>query len=154
MEDTMHTGERIIVSRLPNTWSQITNQAYQPKRGQVIVFENPRHNSDKSQEYYLVKRVIAFGGERVVIQDGKITVYNNDHPDGLNPDDNLKDTPRSPTSGDIDMIVPNETVFVVGDHRDGNNSHDSRNGLGTVPVYDIIGPVSFRWWPLHKMRLF
>lgn len=154
MEDTMHNGERIIVNRLPNTWAQIQNTDYVPRRGDIIVFQNPRTISNSERDKYLVKRVIAFAGERVVVKNGKITVYNKDNPQGFNPDENLKDKPRSPTSGEADTVVPAKSVFVAGDHRDGNNSFDSRNGLGTVPIYDIIGPVSLRWWPLDKLRAF
>lgn len=153
MEDTLDNGERIIVNRLPNTWSQIQNTDYMPKRGQVIVFQNSGSGvNDKNK--YLVKRVIGFAGERIVIKDGVITVYNNDHPDGFNPDEGIKDQPRSPIAGEIDTVVPGKTVFVVGDHRDGNNSFDSRNGLGTVPIYNIVGPVVLRWWPITKLRTF
>lgn len=153
MEDTMHDGERIIVNQLPKTWAQIQNIDYLPERGEIIVFQNAR-GTHRDEERYIVKRVIAFAGERVVVKDGKITIYNDDNPDGFNPDESLKDQPRTPTSGDVDMIVPVKTIFVAGDHRDGNNSLDSRNGLGTVPVYDVIGPVSIRWWPLNVFRFF
>lgn len=154
MEDTLHDGERIIVNRLPNTWAQIQNTDYVPSRGDIIVFQNPRSTGNSERDKYLVKRVIAFAGERVVVKDSQITVYNNEHPEGFHPDEALKDTPRSPTSGEVDTVVPAKTVFVAGDHRDGSNSFDSRNGLGTVPIYDIIGPVILRWWPLDKFRAF
>ncbi len=155
MEDTLDNGERIIVNRLPNTWAQIKNTDYLPKRGQVVVFQNSGNNFGPSEKNkYLVKRVIAFAGERVVIKDGKITVFNNDNPNGFDPDQDIKDTPRSPVAGDVDTVVPAKTVFVVGDHRDGSNSFDSRNGLGTVPVYNIVGPVVLRWWPITKLRTF
>ncbi len=154
MQDTLENDERIIVNRLPGTWAQIKNIDYVPKRGQVIVFQNPRSSANGDRDKYLVKRVIAFAGERVVVKDGTIKVYNSEHPDGFNPDELIKDRPRTPTSGEIDTVVPAKTVFVAGDHRDGNNSFDSRNGLGTVPTYDIIGPVAVRWWPITTLRTF
>ena len=40
MEETMHTGDRLIVNRLPVTVANISGKAYIPKRGQVIVFSN------------------------------------------------------------------------------------------------------------------
>ena len=89
-----------------------------------------------------------------MIENGTITVYNNDNPDGFSPDQGIKDQPRSPVAGDLDTVVPAKTIFVVGDHRDGNNSFDSRNGLGTVPIYNIVGPVVLRWWPITKLRSF
>ncbi len=154
MEDTLHDGERIIVDRLPVTWSQIKNETYVPKRGQIIVFENPKMHKSNTKDRYLIKRVIGLPGDRVVVKNGKITVYTKDKPSGINPDLTIDDSPRKPVSGNVDVIVPEKEIFVVGDHRDGQNSYDSRSGLGTVPFYNIIGPVSLRLLPLDKIRTF
>lgn len=153
MEKTLYTGDRLIVDRLPITWAQLQNKNYIPNRGQIIVFKNPRYTSGIGDEY-IVKRVIAFAGERVVLKSGKYTVYNSKHPNGLNPDVSSKDEPGSPTSGTIDMKVPTDELFVSGDHRLGTYSYDSRNGLGTIPLYDIVGPVNLRVFPLNKIRFF
>lgn len=153
MEKTMYTGDRLIVDRLPVTWAQLQNKQYVPKRGQVIVFKNPLYSIGNSDEY-IVKRVIAFAGERVVLADGKYTVYNDTNPQGFNPDDANHGEPGSPTSGTFDGVVPAENLFVSGDHREGNYSLDSRNGLGYIPLYDIIGPVSLRIFPFTSIRTF
>ena len=153
MEKTLYTGDRLIVNRIPITWSQLQNKSYIPNRGQIIVFKNPSYSSGLGDEY-IVKRVIAFGGERVVLKDGKYTVYaNKQDKTGFNPDDNNKSEPGSPTSGTYDDYVPDGEIFVSGDHREGTYSYDSRNGLGTIPLYDIVGPVSLRVFPLNKIRL-
>lgn len=154
MEDTMHDGDRLIVNRLPVTWSQIKNKQYVPERGQVIIFKNPNFDEVQNREEYIVKRVIAFGGERVVLKKGVYTVYNKKHPDGFNPDDANHGEPRTPTTGEVDSIVPEGTLFVSGDHRDGENSLDSRNGLGYIPLYDVVGPVSLRIFPFNQIRTF
>lgn len=154
MEETLHTGDRLIVNRLPVTWSMLQNKPYLPKRGQIIVFKNPRYEPGTPDEY-IVKRVIAFQGERVTVKDGVLTVYNDQHPKGFHPDDDSNGEPGSPTSGDnIDTVVSEGTIFVAGDHRVGSYSHDSRNGLGFVPLYDIVGPVGMRIYPFTKIRLF
>lgn len=153
MEDTLHTGDRLIVSRLPVSWAQLRNVDYVPGRGQVIVFKNPHYDQGVGDEY-IVKRVIAFPGEHVVLDDGSYTIFNDEHPDGFNPDDDFNGEPGDFTSGQTDTVVPNGELFVSGDHRDGNYSYDSRNGLGTVPFYDVIGPASTRIYPLDKIRLF
>lgn len=153
MEKTMYTGDRLIVDRLPVTWSQLQNKQYVPERGQIIVFKNPLYSVGNSDEY-IVKRVIAFAGERVVLKDGKYTVYNDNNPNGFNPDDANHGEPGSPTSGTFDGIVPESTLFVSGDHREANYSLDSRNGLGYIPLYDVIGPVSFRIFPFTAVRSF
>lgn len=153
MERTMFTGDRLIVNRIPVTWAHLQNKSYIPERGEIIVFKNP-HYIPGSDEEYIVKRVIGLPGERVVLKDGIYTVYNAAHPEGFNPDDTNNGEPGSPTSGTIDTIVPDNNLFVSGDHREGRFSLDSRNGLGTIPLYDIIGPVSLRIYPFDKIRSF
>ena len=153
MEETLYTGDRVIVNRLPVTWSQIKNEQYVPERGQVIVFKNPRYTAGMGDEY-IVKRVIAFAGERVVLEDGKYTVYNDEHPDGFNPDDDNNGEPGSVTTGETDVVVPEDELFVSGDHRIVNYSFDSRNGLGTIPLYDVVGPVGLRIFPFTGIRTF
>lgn len=153
MEKTLYTGDRLIVDRLPVTWAELQNKQYIPDRGQVIVFKNPQYTAGSPDEY-IVKRVIAFPGERVVLADGHYTVYNTDHPNGFNPDDANHGEPGSPTTGTVDVVVPTGTLFVSGDHRQGNYSYDSRNGLGYIPFYDVVGPVSMRIWPVTGIRTF
>lgn len=153
METTLYTNDRLVVNRLPVTWSQLQNKTFVPDRGQVIVFKNPNYSTGLGDEY-IVKRVIAFAGERVVLKDGQYTVYNNRFPDGFNPDDANHGEPGSPTSGETDMVVPKDELFVSGDHRQGSFSLDSRNGLGTIPYYDVVGPVGLRIFPFDKLRTF
>jgi signal peptidase I len=153
MEKTLYTDDRLIVNRLPVTWAQLQNKNYIPNRGQIIVFKNPHYTAGLSDEY-IVKRVIAFPGERVTIQDGHYIVYNKQHPNGFNPDDANHGEPGYPTSGSVDTIVPSGELFVSGDHRQDSYSYDSRNGLGTIPFYDVVGPVGIRVFPFNKIRLF
>ncbi len=154
MEKTLYTGERLIVNRVPTTLAQLQNKDYIPNRGQIIVFKNPLFNSGNEDEY-IVKRVIALPGESISLKDGKYTVYNKDYPNGFNPDDTNNNEPGSPTSGNIEKkTVPAGEIFVSGDHRQGTYSYDSRNGLGTIPLYDVVGPVSIRVFPFNKIRLF
>jgi len=153
METTLYTDDRLVVNRLVVTWAQLQNKNYIPKRGQIIVFKNPRYTSGIGDEF-IIKRVIAFPGERVVLNNGHYTVYNNSHPNGFNPDDTNKGEPGSPTNGSGNWNVPNGELFVSGDHRQGNYSYDSRNGLGTIPLYDVVGPVGLRLFPFDKIRTF
>lgn len=157
METTLFTGDRLVVNRLPVTWAQLQNKPYVPQRGDIIVFKNPHYTISTGDEF-IVKRVIAFPGERVVVKGGAVTVYNDAHPDGFLPDaaqaDDPGSQPGSPTSGDVDTIVPDDSLFVAGDHRVGDYSFDSRSGLGFIPYYDIIGPVGVRIWPIDKIRTF
>lgn len=157
MDNTLADGQRLIVNRLPITAAQLSNKPYMPERGQIIVFKNPRYIAGSADEY-IVKRVIAYPGERVTVDNGILTVYNVEHPTGYHPDDEWRSGgvgPQSPTSGDgVDVTVPDGTVFVSGDNRIGNNSYDSRTGLGTIPTFDIVGPVSLRIFPFTEIKSF
>ncbi|MGY4893104.1 MAG: signal peptidase I [Candidatus Saccharimonadota bacterium] len=156
MEQTMYTGDRLIVNRLPVTWSSIRGESYLPERGQIIVFKNP-HFSRGIEDEFIVKRVIGLPGEHVTLQNGQYVIYNKEHPEGFNPDDENNGEPGSPTSGTADVVVPKDQIFVSGDHREGNFSYDSRNGdqgMGTIPLYDVVGPVSMRIFPFNQIRTF
>lgn len=153
METTLYTGDRLIVNRLPVTWAHIQGKTYQPQRGQVIVFKNPAFQTGMQDEY-IVKRVIGLPGDRVVLRDGSYTVYNAAHPTGFNPDlyTEVPDAPH--TDGAIDTTVDDGEIFVGGDHREEGYSYDSRNGMGNIPLYDVIGPVGVRIFPFTKVRTF
>lgn len=156
MDYTLSDGDRLIVDRLPITQAQLSNKPYMPERGQIIVFKNPRYVAGAPDEY-IVKRVIAFPGERVTVKDGVLTVYNTEHPDGYQPDNEWRKDgvgPQSPVSGDVDTTVPDGTVFVSGDNRIGQNSYDSRTGLGMIPTFDIVGPVKLRIFPFSSIHWF
>jgi signal peptidase I len=153
----LHTDDRVIVNRVPVTLAHLQNKEYLPDRGQIIVFTNP-NNNPVEKEQYLIKRVIAFAGERVTVKDGTLTVYNDEHQGGLNPDQATRKSdnegPKQYTSGDLDITVPEGEIFVSGDNREGVHSYDSRNGLGTIPLYDIVGPTSLRFFPFDQIKVF
>lgn len=165
MENTLQNDDRIIVNRLPATWAHFLGQEYVPKRGQIIVFANGDASGVLTCEapvgqvdQYIIKRVIAFPGERVTVKDGVLTVYNDEHPDGFSPDDDTRvddnNGPKKYSSGDVDMVVPEGEIFVAGDNREGAHSFDSRSGLGTIPYCRIIGPAAIRIYPFSGIRVF
>ena len=154
MEDTLYTGERLIVNRLPVTASIISGTQYTPDRGQVIVFKNPQFKPGDADEH-IVKRVIGLPGERVTVDDCLVTVYNFQYPDGFNPYNDFDVSNKNDcVTGAGDWTVPKGEIFVIGDHRNGNYSLDSRSGLSTIPLGDVVGPVSMRIWPIEKFRFF
>ncbi len=165
MENTLHNNDRVIVNRLPVTWSHFLGQEYVPKRGDVIVFVNGAASGPLTCEaptgqtdQYLIKRVIAFPGERVTVKDGVLKVYNDEHPNGFSPDEDTyvddNNGPKKYSSGEVDTVVPEGEIFVAGDNREGAHSFDSRSGLGTIPFCRIIGPAALRIYPFDKIRTF
>ena len=136
MENTLHGKDRLIVNRAAVSLSHFLGKPYVPKRGQIIVFLNGDASGPLTcgvettiRDQYIIKRVIAFPGERVTVKDNVLTVYNNEHPEGFHPDDQTRksdfDGPKKQTSGEVDMIVPDDEIFVAGDNREGTHSYDS-----------------------------
>ena len=161
MQNTLHDGDRVIVNRLAVSAAHFQEKEYVPKRGEIIVFANGGNNTTTScepltgvKDQYIIKRVIAFPGEQVIVHDGVLTVYNDEHPDGFQPDEAWRDGdtgPKAYTSGDVDITVPAGELFVAGDNREGTNSTDSRSGLGTIPFCRLIGPVALRIYPFDQI---
>ncbi|HEX4662237.1 MAG TPA: signal peptidase I [Candidatus Saccharimonadales bacterium] len=152
MENTLHEGDRLVVNKVPATFAHLQGKAFLPDRGQVIVFQNPMFDTMRSDEF-IVKRVMGLPGERVVVHDGVVMIFNKQNPKGFNPDTSLQG-PKSPTDGDVDVTVPADELFVMGDNRNGNHSLDSRNGLSTIPLKDVEGTVAIRLFPFDKIRTF
>lgn len=156
MQTTLFNNDRLLVWKLPKTWSKITHHAYIPHRGDVVIFVE-RNSSllgdvDATGGKQLIKRVIALPGERVVVKDNLVTVYNKEHPNGFNPDKTL---PYGKVIGDtgsnVDVTVPEGAIYVMGDNRP--ESMDSRS-FGAVDVDDIVGKLVMRVWPINEAKLF
>lgn len=153
METTLQDRDRLIVWKLPRTISRLTNRPFIPERGEIVIFiMHGIEAFDPTQDKQLIKRVIGVPGDRVVIRDGTIMVYNEEHPDGFNPDDQGDYEPiKGDTHIAVDMYVPDGEVFVVGDNRP--NSLDSRT-FGTIAARDIVGTLSYRIFPINKAESF
>jgi signal peptidase I len=151
MTPTLQPNDRLIIDKVPRTWAKVTGSSYTPKRGEVVVFNSNLTGPDGSREQ-LIKRVVGLPGERVVVKDDHVTVYNTTHPKGFDADKEL-DLHLAGTFGVNDVTVPKDQVFVFGDNRGPGGSYDSRE-LGTIPTKDLVGQLVMRIIPLNHAKLF
>jgi len=139
MEDTLHTGEYLIVSDL----------FYTPTPGDIVVIHDitAGHYTDP-----IVKRVIATEGQTVDIDFSTwtLTVDGNiiDESDYKKLDGHLLTS-----NVKFPVTVPDNTVFVLGDNR--NHSADSRVAeIGMIDERCVVGKVYARVFPLDTFKLF
>ncbi|MEV6941248.1 signal peptidase I [Streptomyces sp. NPDC051172] len=144
MENGLRIGDRVLVNKLAYRFGA------EPRRGDVVVFDGTGYfgNAD------YIKRVVGVGGDHVVCCDkeGRIEVNGRsvDESTFLHPGD-------SPSTVPFTVVVPDGTLFVLGDHR--SDSSDSRDHLGSpgggmIPVSDVIGRADWIIWPTaHWIRL-
>lgn len=154
METTLQNRDRLIVLKVPRTVARITGNSYVPNRNDIIVFvkRGLQEFGDNKSDKQLIKRVIGVPGDRVVVKDGSIAIFNTENPSGFNPDVNTQHGERvNNTPGNVDVIVKPGEVFVSGDNR--TNSLDSRH-FGAVPSSDIVGKLLFRVFPLNNAESF
>lgn len=149
MTPTIESGERVTVSGPLLGGSTIT-------RGDIVVFTDPGGwlpSDAMGMDGHLIKRVIGVGGDHVVCCDtsGRLTVNGNalDEPylEPSGPD-------ARASSGDFDIIVPSDSLWVMGDNR--RHSTDSRilldGGNGFVPSENVTGRAFAVVWPLSSWR--
>jgi signal peptidase I len=153
MQTTLHNNDHLIVWKVARTWARITHHAYIPKRGDIIVFNEPGLSAyGQSSDKQLIKRVIGLPGDRVVVNNGVITIYNKAHPKGFDPDKTLSyGKVIGITTGNIDITLGPNQIFVCGDNR--SDSLDSRI-FGPVDVNNIVGQLVLRVLPLSDAKRF
>ncbi len=153
MESTLQNTDKLIIWKVPRTWSRFTHHAYIPGRGDIIVFsESGLSQFGQEDTKQLIKRVIGLPGDRVVVQNGNYTIYNNTNPKGFDPDKTLPYGKNIPsTSGDIDITLAANQLFVSGDNRP--NSLDSR-AFGPINANQVVGKLAMRVFPLSQAKNF
>lgn len=168
MYPTFKQNERLILNRIYRTKKTV------PQRGEVITFESPslsyvdpsnvdlnnptaeyenEHNGWFSKFVYnvleigktsYIKRVIGLPGEHVQIKDGKVYINGKELEENYLSENVVTES----TDGAFtDLVVPEGTVFVMGDNR--GASSDSRR-FGCIPYDKIESKVCLRFWPLSR----
>ena len=145
MEPTLHCAkpvafcqgrfnDRVIANRLAYRFAD-------PKRGQIVVFEAPtaaKRCGPGDGGSTFVKRIIGLPGERVSERDGVVFV------NGRRLVEPYVDAGLRGRETASWPRVTRGHYFVLGDNR--THSCDSRT-WGTVPRGNLIGPVTFTYWP-------
>ncbi len=130
MEETFQSGEYLIVD-------QVTYYFNDPKRGEVVVFRYPRDPSK-----FFIKRIIGVPGDTITIEDGQVTIFNSENPDGVVlSEPYAKETPLQPEANEV---LGDREYFVMGDNR--GESSDSRH-WGVLQEERIIGRAWVRLFP-------
>ena len=169
MVPTFQPSDRLILNRLYRTLKTT------PQRGDIITFEAPTVSNSAGEKVDLenlvakytnktnglvskffynvveitkrsyIKRVIGLPGDHVEIKDGSVYING----EKLEEDYLSSDVKTESVNGGqyLDIIVPEKTVFVMGDNRP--DSIDSRK-FGCIPYEKIEGKIVLRFWPLNK----
>ena len=168
MEPTLYDSQRLWVNR----WGRTTGKL--PERGDIVIVEAPtqiriidKENVDQSNPvaqyenepdglvnkfFYdleevgkisYIKRVIALPGEHVQIKNDYVYINGERLQENYIQEGVITDIQNGIYD---DFIVPENTVFVLGDNR--QHSKDSRM-IGCIPLEKIEGTLAFRFWPLN-----
>lgn len=168
MYPTLKQGDRLFLNRLAMTTGQ------EIKRGEIITFEAPSVKDVKATEYkpenpvaiyrnepknlfskftyYVleikkesyIKRVIGVGGDKILIENGKVYVNG----EKLQEDYLQEDVVTERMGLFYDLTVPDGYVFAMGDNR--AESRDCRS-FGCIPIEKIESKVWIRFWPFEKI---
>jgi len=130
MEPTLHGQERLVIEKLSFHFRP-------PEQGDIVVLRVPDYGKEM-----LIKRVIGLPGDTIVVENGYVLI---------NGEPLAEDYINGPPRGNYGpTVVPEDSVFVMGDNR--NNSNDSRS-FGPVPYDDIVGRAWVRYWPLQEISV-
>ncbi len=134
MVPNFHNREYLVVNKMEYRFQD-------PERGDVIVFKYPK---DTSQ--YFIKRIIGLPGEKVQVQNGNVTIFNDEHPEGAMLTEPYLSNQGITLGKDELITLGSDEFFVLGDNR--LASSDSRV-WGILPRHDIVGTAWLRVFPLN-----
>lgn len=131
MDPTLHIGDRLLIEK-------VSYRFHSPHWGDIVVFEPPPQLQaiGYRREQAFIKRVIGLPGDTLEVHDGQ--VYRNNQPLA---EPYILETPNYEMSS---VTVPDKVLFVMGDNR--NDSNDSHI-WGFLPIKNVIGHATVRFWP-------
>ncbi|MEW6615733.1 MAG: signal peptidase I [Thermodesulfobacteriota bacterium] len=151
METTLLVGDHLLVNKfiygikIPFTSTRILT-FNKPQRGDIIVFIYPE---DRKKDF--IKRVVGVEGDRVEIINKKVYIngsqFNN--PFAMNSDDIIISKGIQPRDNYGPVVVPRDSLFVMGDNRD--HSYDSRY-WGFVKLEDVKGKAFIIYWSWDRLE--
>jgi len=149
MKRTLLVGDHILVNKftygvqIPMTDRQIFHFS-DPQRGDIVVFRYP---VDPGKDF--IKRVIGLPGDSVRIEDKQVFVNNEllVEPYVQHTDDRILPASVSPRDNMDTLVVPENSLFVMGDNRD--ESYDSRF-WDYVELNEIKGRAFIIYWSWNR----
>lgn len=132
MQPTLHEKDRLFAMKVSLYFSG-------PERGDVIVISAP----DSTKKDY-IKRVIGIEGDEIHITDGNVYLNGN-----LLEEDYIDEGSYTQIYDQDTWLVPEDSIFVLGDNRADGASKDSRI-FGSVSTKTIKGITGFRYFPIDN----
>jgi len=136
MIPTFENGEYLIVD-------EISYRLGDPERFDVVVFRYPLN-----KKKFFIKRIIGLPNETIDVKNNKVTITNEESPNGLEiPQPYVK----NPGGIDARFELGEDEYFVMGDNR--SASSDSRY-WGAVPRDLLMGKAFLRLLPIKNLDIF
>lgn len=145
MNDTLIDKDKVL----------ITNLFYEPSFGDIVVIQADKLVNRSTNMYgeAIIKRVIGVAGDTIKVNFSEGKVYRNGE---VLEEDYIKTPTTKRQQGfienNVDYVVPENCVFVMGDNR--NVSNDSRNldDIGFVDKNLIMGRAFVRVSPISQFK--
>jgi signal peptidase I len=131
MAPALNAGDYVLIDG-----SEYRNSS--PRRGDLVSFRLPRPDEADAVDTY-VKRVVGLPGEHISFEDGMVLLNGIPLPEAYIDER----TGCGPRPDHCDVVVPDGSVYVLGDRR--TNSADSRL-FGPVPMENVVGKA----WFVHR----